>query len=255
MLLLHMTAKTNIAICAVLMLTFTLFSQSCIAVNNQTEIMIKPAETFQIPEQNSAITFAVNGTCSSASYKDGAWNFVNLSLGNMPATSRLNLTVSARDCNVTILSYQTIASLFAASPANNVRLRFNISGSGTQIFNLHLDPKKGDYSVIADGVFLGLFDGWQLAPDSTITLMGQKRNVSIAYYGDPYSGEAFLKQSYFEQHSVIITTSTALTGTVAVTAILFWRRKLRMAKAIAEEEAPQLGDSADGSMEGNNNGN
>lgn len=181
-----MTIKRTISAFATLILILAIFLvRSDSIVRAQTDNAIKPADVFAIPEFNSTIRIAVNCTCGQLNFKNNEWVFVNLVLNNSNSLVKLNLTVSARNCNLTIISYDRYNSSFAGSPAINTRLRYNVSGIGSQAFNLHLDPEEGDYSVIADGVFLGLFDGWSISPDSTLIIAGEHSDVRIAYYGHP----------------------------------------------------------------------
>lgn len=215
-----MTIKGRFLASIALVLIVVLFLlQSCSLVNAQTEVILDPADKFEVPAYNSTISFAVNGTYFEASLQNDRWTFTNLVLNNSVSRAKLNVTVSAQDSNVTITSYQKTNSTFAGSPASTVRLRYVAVGQGSQTFNLHLNPEEGDYSVIADGVWIGLYDGWSISSDSTITITGERHSVSIAFYGDPETSQNFLSQPFYIQHSVIILTSIILAITVGMTVV------------------------------------
>ena len=213
-----MKVKGNffVSIALVLVIAFV-FPQSSSLVKGQTELILEPGDMFEIPAYNSTISFAVNGTCSEANLKNDSWTFINIVLNNSVSRQKLNLTVSARDSNVTITSYQKTNSTFAGSPASTVRLRYVVFGQGSQALNLHLNPTEGDYSVISDTVWLGLFDGWSISTDSTITITGERRNVTIAYYGVPETFKNFSTQPFYQQHSIIIIASVILAIIVVLT--------------------------------------
>ncbi len=186
----------------------------------ENEFILDSKDAFEIPDLNSTIRFSRNGTCSQVNFENNSWTFVDLFLNGTLSATKLNLTVSSKNCNITITSYGLYDSIFSGSPATTLRLSYNVSGEGSQSFNFFLKSAKGDYSVIADGIFLGLFDGWSISPDSTITVTGERHTVRIMFYGVPNSDKTFAGQPFYQQHSVIIATSVILAVTVSLATLI-----------------------------------
>jgi hypothetical protein len=179
----------------------------------QTEITFFPTETFGIPTYNSTISFATGGTYTQANLENGAWNFENLRLNNSGLTK--NLTVSAQNSNVTILYYRE----FNVTTVG-VRLSYNVVGIGRQTFNLGLNAKEGDWSVILNGKFVSMNDGWFMSSDQTITVTGATSNVMILYYNFSASIGSDRNSSFYQQHSVAIITAVAIATTVVLAVII-----------------------------------
>jgi hypothetical protein len=202
-----------------------------LVLNVQAETDLESVKKFEIPELNSTINFPVSCSYSQAMLKNSEWIFTDLIVNKTQSSNPLNLTVSARNCNITIISYRNIVSNFSSSPATTVRLAYKVDNQvsqSSQSFNFHLTPKeKGDYSVVADGVFLGLFDGWTVAPNSILTVTGERHNVRIMFYGVPETEKIFSNQSFYQQHSVLIASAAILVVTVSFAIAV----KLRSVKA------------------------
>lgn len=238
--------SVRISLVTVLVFLLIVFAfQSCYSVHGtENEFVLDSTAKFEIPTLNSTIRFSLNGAYSQASFEDNAWTFVDLLLNETQSTTKLNLTVSSKDCNITITSYRLYNSTFSGSPAITLRLSYNVTGEGSQSFNFHLKSEKGDYSVIADGIFLGLFDGWSVSPDSTITVTGERHTVRVMFYGVPYSDKVFASQPFYQQHSVIITTAVILAVTVSLT-ILIRVSNVKKAKTIKLMEESKLKQMAE----------
>jgi hypothetical protein len=179
----------------------------------QTEITFFPTETFGIPTYNGTISFATGGTYTQANLENDAWNFENLRLNNSGLTK--NLIVSAQNSNVTILSYREFNVT-----AVGVMLRYDVVGYGRQTFNLGLNAKEGDWSVILNGKFVSINDGWFMSPDQTITVTGATSNVIILYYNFSASIGGDRNSSFYQQHSVAIITAVAVATTVVLAVII-----------------------------------
>jgi hypothetical protein len=196
-------------------LTFSYFIAS-----GQTETNFEPTTNFAIPQKNSTINFASPGTYKSANLENNTWTFVNLRLNSSQNLAELPLKVSAQDSNVTITSYQ----IFNFTLSRGVALSYLVSGKGKQSFNLSLDPKEGEWSVIFDGVFAGQNHGWQISKDNTtLIITGATGNATIFYFGFPESfegnGEAS-NQSFNQKHSIIVATVIVLVTVISATLII-----------------------------------
>ena len=75
---------------------------SFMSVSAQSEVSFTSKDTFRIPTKNSSIRFAINGTYETATLLDGVWTFHNLYLVNSRGIDKLNLTISAADCDLTV---------------------------------------------------------------------------------------------------------------------------------------------------------
>ena len=186
----------------------TLFlSCSSLFAHGQSEIAFTPTNRFDIPVNNSSISFAVNGTYEQAYLENGFWNFVNLRLASTQRIGTINLNVSAQNSNIKIINCQVYNSTFADSRVVNARLRYAADGYGKQIFNLGLSSDKGDWAVIVNGEYIGKNRGWSLTPDGTLTVMNTDENVTLTYYGFPTSyieSENGSAQSFLNEHSVFV---------------------------------------------------
>ena len=84
-----------------IILVFQLHFFNVLAQNN---ITFYPNDSFDIPENNSTITFSSTGSYEIASLDNGVWNFVNFQLNNSFNLETFN--VSAINSDVTIYSIQ-----------------------------------------------------------------------------------------------------------------------------------------------------
>ena len=201
------TILTGIA--AILMGALVL-SWICFISQAQTDTSFKPTDKFGIPANNSTISFATGGTYVRASLENGAWNFVDLRLNNSQRPEKLTLRVSAKDSNVTIRSYQ----ISNTTSTGGIRLRYNVTGQGSQTLNFGFIPKGGEWDITFNGIAKWENDGWRISPDATITITGATRNVAISYYGLPPSFAEISNQPVYQQHSLAIITAVAIVITV-----------------------------------------
>jgi hypothetical protein len=172
-------------------------------------------ERFVIPNQNSTIRFAVDGTYENKSFEDSTWWFANLDLNGSDTME--NFKVSARDSNVTIVSYQ----LFNLTNLR-ARLRYTVIGNGEQTINLGLKPKNGDWEVRIDNEYVSENNGWYLSADNSLTVTSSKYNVTIYLYSNSALEDAGSSGSgtFYNQHSIIIAVTIIFAVTVCIAVIL-----------------------------------
>ena len=80
----------------------------------------------------------------------------------------------------------------------------------------------GEWNIAFDETFIPENSGWQLLDDNTLSIKGATSNVTSLYYVflDIFGGESNnLNQSFFDQHSVAIIT-TSLLSIVVILAVL-----------------------------------
>jgi len=132
-----LVSKSGVLASVTIILTVVLASPYlCVCAQAQPIKAFKPNDAFAIPDLKGVVRFSTNGTYEHASLENGSWRFVNLSLNNSFGLQRLNLTVSAENSDVTILSYRT----FNIS-LNGVSLRYNVSGKESKPSTLAKLPK------------------------------------------------------------------------------------------------------------------
>jgi len=194
---------------ALIVIIFTL-SLACSNAQAQTTTSFTPIDKFSIPEDNGIISFAANGTYSSATFQNNTWTFTNLQI----TRSRLleNLEISTQNSNVTILSYATANN----TEFTSTTLRYAVEGDGKQTLNLN--PGSGqetiEWSVTFNNHFIDEGDGWSISHDGTIVVSGATGNVSLAR--DDYFNNA----SGYEQHSVAIITAMLVAITVIIAVVV-----------------------------------
>jgi hypothetical protein len=153
------------------------------ATNGPKPIDIPASKGFEIPEYNSTISLAQKGRCynvfeenySSMGYD---WTFIDLFLANDPFRSNsINrlLTLSAHDCNMTIVGY-------SATNENPLTgwLNYTVSGTGNQ--TLSFGGAFNSLNVIIDGTVKAQNNGWTLDTKYfDIIVTGAKSTVNIEY--------------------------------------------------------------------------
>lgn len=188
----------------------------------EKEIAFTPDNKFDIPSNNSSISFSTNGTYQMASLENGTWNFENLIFFNSQEQEELNLKVSAINCDITINFFRIYNRTFDGENAKRATLGYTILGTGTQFFNLGLDPKAGALDARLNGEWVGKNHGWTHSSDGTFTITGASENVTLLYYGYPDSiGDA---ENVFDNHSIVIA-STFSVGIVILLAIFITHRR------------------------------
>ena len=208
--------KVSIGVATVVII-FT-FLLTCPNTQGQTNISFTPADKFSVPAYNGTISFAVNGTYSSATLENNIWTFTNLQLNGSQTLK--NLEFSAQNSNVTIFSYITSN----ANGIPTVRLRYADEGRGEQILNLGLSPQEAGFDSSAEwtvtvnnNFFLGEGEGWSISHDGTMTVSGPSGNVNVVHT------EYFASSSnlpFYQQHSVAIITAMIIAVTVIIAVLI-----------------------------------
>ncbi len=213
--------KTVLTTNATIFLIAMALAWVCPIAQAQTVTTFEPTDKFSIPEHNSTISFAASGTYTHVSLENGTWNFADLILNNTGPAE--NLKVSAKDSNVTIISYQT----FNITIVGKI-LIYTVVGSGTQTFNLGLISTGAEWSVRFNDLFISENEGWSISPDQTLTITGASSdsNVTLFYFvfSDALGGSGDTSnQTFLQQHSVIIVTGVVVVAAAVITVVI-WRR-------------------------------
>jgi hypothetical protein len=197
----------------------------------QTQTIFTTKDKFSIPQYNSAISFALNGSYSAAVLENGFWTFKNLKLDfqdlsflGLKATQGLgDLRISAQNSNVTIWARISVNYSFPVD-----LLSYYAEGAGNQTVNLGLTASRSssdEWSVIvSDNVFLPLGQDWSLMPDYSVLVWGRTGNVTVAHFG--FNPE-YITLSFFLQHYVGIFTTLLLAFVIFVAVII----KIRIRKS------------------------
>jgi hypothetical protein len=154
-------------------------------LTKESGIAFTPQDYFAIPMYNSTIHFAESGRYGGAYFENNSyswgysWEFLYLYLGDSPfgstyPTSRA-LTVSAQNCNVTIVSYDQTGDNMGIGSLN-----YSVVGSGNQ--TLYFGGTLQNVTVYVDGEFEAQNDGWLTSGYSDrVVVTGAKSNVTIQY--------------------------------------------------------------------------
>lgn len=201
---------------AAAILVILLFPFLCPNVGGQDATTFTRSDKFSIPELNGTISFALNGSCSSATLVNASWLFTNLRLNNSQPVG--NLTVSAVNSTMTILSYSSFVLL-----GRSAQLRYNAQGVGTQTVNLGLNSSRpthpGEWSInVAGKGFISEGNGWNLLPNDTVVVSGLTGNISVTHFGYVIPDNSNLP--FYQQHSAIIITAIVLSVVVAVAVVI-----------------------------------
>ncbi len=210
----HKALLTWIAI-AIILLSAPFFPKT----QAQTNTPFNPSNIFSVPSQKGTISFAVNGTYSSATLENNTWFFQNLQLNG--SRTLANFSVSVENCNITIYAYQA----FTTSRVS-IRLIYVAQGVGKQVFNfgvgsIDLQLASTDWSVIINNnVFLALGSGWTITQDGTVTVDGLTGLVNVVRWGFVDNNVSNSNVPFYEQHSVAIITVTSVAVIVAVALVV-----------------------------------
>jgi hypothetical protein len=226
-------------ILACLALTVTALPAGNIAFA-QTTTAFDTATHFSIPAYNATVFFAQDGTYSQAALVNDTWAFKGLVLSNSVSINSFN--ASAHDCNVTLYFSGIFRGYLQAQDSG--LLQYNVTGPGLQRFNFGLspnfaaNPKYRDLMVRFSSEFFTnssevahMGEGWQLAPDGTITVTGAVTGASIFYvdYSNMYNDTT---QPFYVQHWVTITAIAAMLAVAAVGLFLRFRfQKIKPSEA------------------------
>jgi hypothetical protein len=203
----------------------------CVFTQAQPQTAFTIADKFIIPQYNSSISFAINGSYSAATLENGFWTFKNLKLDSQNNTFLgLNasqgvgaLKVSAQNSNIIIWNYISINYTLPVD-----LLSYYAEGEGNQTFNLGLNFSRSaaeEWSIIvSDSVFLPLGQGWSLLPDDSVLVWGKTGNVTVAHFG---FNDEYRNLSFFLQHYVGLLTAGLLIAVIAVAAVIRFRTRKR----------------------------
>lgn len=198
-----------------------------------------PADTFDIPEYNSSINFAFDGSYVYINFDSNIWRFQNLIADDYdsPNWPTWYFSVSARNCNLTITSYCPPQVFNGVDGLIN----YTVTGVGTQILDNNYDRVGGwpiNYTVIIDGTERAQNDSWTASDDGWLTVTGANSNVTIIYKAimpdwlkdAPPPGEPEPKKTIgiFAGNSTIlyvIIFAVAITALVAAAVLIFKRKK------------------------------
>lgn len=194
------------------------------ATNAQSKINFSYVDKFEIPEKNCSISFSSNGTYDLATLKNNFWTFESLQLSNSEEIEKLHLEVSGKDCEIIINSYFIYNRTINEENIKRAVLRYSAFGSGTQIFNLGLDPNMGSFDARLNGEWVGLNNGWTVSSDGTYKITEPATNVTLLYYGYPDSFRN--KPNFFEGHSVLI--SSILFFVIVLVSAVILKKKIKI---------------------------
>ncbi len=213
--------NSTLTIIGVIVLIAQLLFCYVVPVSAQSEVSFTSDDIFEIPSLNGSIRFATNGTYKSANLEEGAWTFQSLYIPDSRGVEKLNLTISATDCDLTVYPYISAPYSYGVAVLRWVILPYTVSGQGTQVINLGFDPDNSQLDVILDGNFAARNQGWIKADDGTLTIIGSYSNVTLWYIEHPEPSE---DDSFLSEHYVVIG-STGFLAVIVVLAVAVNYRK------------------------------
>ena len=215
--------NSTTAIIGVIALIIQLLFCFVASVNAQSEVSFTSEDIFEIPSQRGSIRFATSGTYKSASLKDGVWSFQSLYMSDSRGIEKLNLTISATDCDLTVYPYVSTPYSYGVAVLRWVILHYTVSGQGTQVINLWFDPDNSQLDVILDGNFAARNHGWTKSDDGPITITGSYSNVTLWYIEYPEQPE---DSAFLNEHYLVIGSTGFLAAIVLLTAVVRHRKKV-----------------------------
>ncbi len=208
--------KVRIVVMSVLVLTLLQLYPSIQAQNTTT---FTPTEKFTIPQLNGSISFAFNGSYTSAILQNDTWIFTDLTFNNSVRLGNLNISV--KDSDITIFTFYSdrLSSQFSRYGY----IRYFADGAGVQTFNLNINTTdsthSGEWGVINPAsVFLAEGREWRLLPDNTIIVYNRTGNITVSHYGFGIGSDSSLP--FYLQHSVALIMLAVLAVTVAVASLI-----------------------------------
>lgn len=220
------TSKPALIGLAAAILLLLVFPSLCANAGAEDITTFTPKDRFSIPHLNGSISFALNGSYSSATLENDTWTFNDLALNNSQPLG--NLRISVENSNLKVWSFRSFPNF-----GRSAQLRFNLEGTGNETINLDLNstqqtsPTEWIVTVpsatVPNTVFLAEGDHWNLLPDNSVSVFGLTGNVTISHFRFNIPNTSNLP--FYEQHSVIITTGTLLAVIVAI--VLIIRFKVR----------------------------
>jgi hypothetical protein len=209
---------------SVLILTFLILIPQFSQTNAQNETNFTAKDRFSIPQANGTISFALNGSYTSAILANDTWSFRDLKLDyqnltflGLNATQGLDrLNFSTQNSNVTIWNCFSVNYTLPV-----VLLSYYAEGVGNQTINLGLNASQTSNSewsvIVADSVFLPEGNNWRLSPDGSVLVWGRTGNITVAHFG--FTGE-YKSLSFLLQHDIIIFTGVFLIAVILVSLII-----------------------------------
>ena len=211
-------------ICTVIMLS----SWTCLSVHAASTTNFSPTGTFAIPENNSTIAFAYNGSYETATLVNSTWFFTNLQLTPSNLTSNDdplldspnngNLSITAQNSNITITSFDRLLIPHPSDYLNNTGkwltpgwLNYTVTGIGNQTVKIQFGAFNETsigvgtqtwpvnvYAVFIDGRTAPYNDSWTFTADDEgmvvngvgVIVNGATSNVSIEYAWYPVPSPA-----------------------------------------------------------------
>jgi hypothetical protein len=194
-----------------------------VSVTCHSQVSFTAVDVFEIPSHNSSIQFATAGTCENAFLEHDTWFFDELQFSvDTYSAEKLNLSVSAKDCNVTIYPFFMFNRSSEDAGVTSIFFPYVVEGQGTQTVNLGFDLQQGQIEAILDGEWIGLNHGWTRSDDGTITVTAPVSNVTLSFYGHP---ESYLDEpNLFEDHYVVIASSFLLAVIVGLATIIMHKK-------------------------------
>jgi hypothetical protein len=218
--------QTGLAVIIIIALVFSVYPNT----QAQNPTTFTPADKFDIPEQNGSISFATNGSYSSATLENGTWLFNDITLYN---SSRIgNLKVSVRNSNITIFRYYQFAGF--GQSGQGAMIRYSAKGAGQQTVNLDLNrttpTENSEWSVMVpsvDGSTIFIAEGkdWLLLADDSVVVNGLTGNVTVANFG--FTPDYTANLPFYLQHSIALITLCIVVATVATAAFVSYRTRRR----------------------------
>ena len=193
-------------------------------IKAQSNIRFTPADQFLIPSSNGAVSFAVNGSYSSATLENGGWAFKNLSVNG--TTLLQNFFVSAQDSKINIFSY--FSSNFTIT---TLRLRYAVEGNGKQSFNFGQQGHFNgvDWTIVKTvdrkNTFLTPGTDYKFSTDGEIVVNGATGNYSIIHYN--FSNNRLLNSNlpFYQQQSVGFITSAVVAIVIVLAVVIAMRNR------------------------------
>lgn len=201
---------------------------------------------FSIPDFNSTIYFASNGSYTQAKLENNTWIFRNLQISNTSAsffgeqrsiisTPIESMRISAKNCTITITSLYKLNEEQSEKLFNNnyflrqqwASIRYNVTGLGTQSFNFGLSPAFGQNPLVSN-VRVQLNweltnqsyvnpqrEGWTILNDGTVTVSAAKTQVLITCRD--YSSQLIDEDlPFYQSHSVLTLSLSLVAGIVLI---------------------------------------
>ena len=192
---------------------------------------------YPIPDENATIIL-LNGSSfvesnyytahnTSDGYVPSSWAFAIFSTGN----GTTGLTISAHDCNVTIISYNYyLQNMEGYNYKTNTWLNYTIIGTGTQTLDYSgiYSSNHSNTTVYIDGIDRAQGDGWNWA-NFGIKITGATSKVSIHNEGMDFLPPR--NPPHLEPSNIIFfVASLVLVLIVTIVIFLLFRRHRKLGK-------------------------